>query len=192
MSEDNSEVESSMENPWTTIRMDTVYDNPWIRVDESQVIHPRGEPGIYGVVHFKNRAIGIIPVDEHGFTWLVGQFRYALGTYEWEIPEGGCPTEESPSEAAVRELEEETGLIAGSMEILFDNLALSNSVTDERATIFVATDLQLGKMSPDPTEELRTWRLPLEDAIAMVHSGQITDSVSVIALLGIERRFVRS
>lgn len=188
MKEEINEHASATRNPWKTLRTVTVYDNPWIKVDESQVIHPGGGQGIYGVVHFKNRAIGVVPIDEHGFTWLVGQFRYALGTYEWEIPEGGCPPGESASAAALRELEEETGLVAAKLEILFDNLSLSNSVSDERATIFVATNLSLGKPSPEPSEELRTRRLPLDEAIGMVRSGEITDSVSVIALLELGHR----
>ena len=179
------------ENPWITHSTRTVYENPWIRVSESQVTNPSGGPGIYGVVHFRNRAIGVLPIDDEGHTWLVGQYRYTLGTYEWEIPEGGCPDGESALDAAKRELREETGLIATHYRVLLDDLALSNSVSDERATIFVATGLTQAEAEPEETEDLRLRRLPLGEAIAMVRRGEITDSISVIALLAMaveERR----
>jgi len=175
-------------SPWITHRTRTVYDNPWIQVTESDVTNPGGGDGIYGVVHFKNRAIGIVPIDEEGHTWLVGQYRYTLGSYEWEIPEGGCPDGETPLAAAKRELAEETGLVAKNYEVLLDNIALSNSVSDERATIFLARDLTMTQSAPEETEDLKLRRLPLETAIAMVESGEITDSVSVMALLKLASR----
>lgn len=170
-------------NPWTTHQTEVVYDNPWIRVSESQVTHPSGNPGIYGVVHFKNHAVGVVPIDDEGYTWLVGQYRYPLDTYEWEIPEGGCPPGESPAEAAARELEEETGLHAGRIDVLFENISLSNSVSDERASIFVARDLTQKEAQPEESEELQVRRLPLAEAIEMVQTGVITDAVSVMAFL---------
>jgi 8-oxo-dGTP pyrophosphatase MutT (NUDIX family) len=175
-------------NPWTTLSTREVYRNPWIAVSESAVRNPQGGPGIYGVVHFQNRAIGVVPIDEEGCTWLVGQFRYALGTYEWEIPEGGCPLGEAPLAAAHRELLEETGLRAERMELLLDNIALSNSVTDERGTLYVARNLTMGESAPEETEDLRLRRLPLSEAIKMVKKGAITDSLSVIALLCLANR----
>lgn len=174
------------ESPWTTHRTRITYDNPWISVSESDVTNPGGGEGIYGVVHFKTRAIGVVPLDEEGNTWLVGQYRYALSSYEWEIIEGGCPQGEEPVEAALRELKEETGLVAETCEVLMDNLALSNSVTDERATIFVASGLTQTEASPEECEKLEVRKLPLAEAIAMVHKGIITDSVSVIALLKLD------
>ncbi len=170
-------------NPWTTHQTKVVYENPWMQVSESEVTHPGGSPGIYGVVHFKNHAVGVVPIDEEGYTWIVGQFRYPLNTYEWEIPEGGCPENESPEETAARELEEETGLRAENYEVLLANISLSNSVTDERATVFVARGLSQHDASPEDSEELTIRRLPLSRAIEMVHEGAITDAVSVMALL---------
>lgn len=171
------------DNPWITHSTEVRYDNPWIRVTESEVTHPGGTDGIYGVVHFKNHAVGVIPVDEEEHTWLVGQFRYALGTYEWEIPEGGCPGGESPAETAARELEEETGLRAREISPLLENLSLSNSVTDERASVFLARGLSRHRATPEDSEELKLRRLPLSEAIEMAKTGTITDAVSVIALL---------
>jgi 8-oxo-dGTP pyrophosphatase MutT (NUDIX family) len=173
------------ENPWITHSTRIVYENPWIRVTESEVTNPSGGRGIYGVVHYHNRAIGVLPIDEEGQTWLVGQYRYTLDTYEWEIPEGGCPAGETPLEAAKRELREETGLVATDYRLLLDDLALSNSVSDERATIFVATGLTQAAADPEETEDLRVRRLPLSEAIDMVRRGEITDSISVIALLAL-------
>lgn len=170
-------------NPWITHQTKQVYENPWIRVSESEVTHPAGSPGIYGVVHFKNHAVGVVPIDDEGYTWLVGQYRYPLGTYEWEIPEGGCPAGESPAETALRELAEETGLHAETVIPLFENLSLSNSVTDERASIYVARGLTQRGSTPEDSEQLQVRRLPLSEAIEMVQKGAITDAVSVMALL---------
>jgi len=173
-------------SPWTTHRTRIVYDNPWLSVSESDVTNPGGGEGIYGVVHYKTRAIGVVPIDDEDNTWLVGQYRYAMSTFEWEIPEGGCPPDEEPVDAALRELKEETGLIAAKCDVLLDNLALSNSVTDERCTIFIATELTPGDASPEESEELSIRKLPLSKAIEMVHKGAITDSVSVMALLKLD------
>ena len=131
-------------NPWKTKSQRAVYDNPWISVREDQVIQPNGSPGIYGVVHFKNKAIGILSIDHDGYIYLVGQFRYPLNEYSWEIPEGGCPEDENPLEAAKRELLEETGLSAGQWQEL-GRAHLSNSVSDEEAIFFLATDLVQGE-----------------------------------------------
>src|SRR5581483_10744137 len=115
-------------NPWTALSGRLVYENPWIALREDQVVRPDGKPGIYGVVHFKSRAIGVLPVDDRGRIWLVGQYRYTLNRYSWEIPEGGGTFDESPEEAARRELREETGLVAGRLELVLTS-HLSNSVS---------------------------------------------------------------
>ncbi len=171
-----------MKNPWQTRSSVIAYDNPWLQLQHNEVINPSGGEGIYGVVHFKNLAVGIIPIDEHGYTYLVGQFRYALEAYSWEIPEGGCPIGSDPLETAKRELSEETGLIASDWKLI-QTTHLSNSVTDEIGFIYTAKDLQQGKSHPEETEELAVRYLPLAEAISMAMSGQITDSLSVMGLL---------
>ncbi|MGA0369769.1 MAG: NUDIX domain-containing protein [Kiritimatiellia bacterium] len=176
-------------NPWRTHNSREAYDNPWIRVTEHQVTHPDGSPGIYGVVHMKNVATGVVPVDEEGFTWLVGQWRYCLEAYSWEIPEGGGDLQQDSLSAAKRELREETGLTARRWEFL-QEIHTSNSVTDEVAHIFLALDIEeAGEPCPDPSEELQLRRLPLAEAVEMVKRGEITDAVSVVGLLRAESWF---
>lgn len=167
---------------WQTHTSDVRYDNPWINVTHRKVSAPTGKQGIYGVVHFKNTAIGVVPIDADGYTWLVGQHRYTLNQYEWEIPEGGAPPGESALAAAQRELREETGIVARRWTSLL-RLHTSNSVTDEVARIFVAQDLSHGDTAPDDTEILQVRRVPLEHAINMALDGSITDSLSMAALL---------
>ena len=170
-------------NPWQTISSETKYDNPWIEVVEHQVINPGGGEGIYGKVHFKNKAIGIIPIDEEGNTWLVGQHRFTLDEFSWEIPEGGAPIGEDILEAAKRELKEETGIEAKNWE-LFMTMHTSNSVTDELAHLYLAKDLKLGSANLEETEsDLKVKKLPLKEAIQMALDGKITDSMSVAGLL---------
>ncbi|MHA4893508.1 NUDIX domain-containing protein [Pedobacter sp. PWIIR3] len=169
-------------NPWTTLRSDHIYDNNWINVHEHQVINPSGGKGIYGVVHFKNVAIGILPLDEQNNTWLVGQYRYPLNAYSWEIPEGGGPLGIDPLEGAQRELIEETGLTATDWKEI-QRMHLSNSVSDELAVIYVARGLSQGTAAPEETEQLMICKVPFEDAYQMVLSGAITDSMSVAAIL---------
>lgn len=170
------------QNPWITLEREDKYDNPWINVCEHQVINPAGGRGIYGVVTFKNEAVGVIPVDEEGYTWLVGQWRYALGEYSWEIPEGGSPLGEDPLSCARRELKEETGLVAEEYYALL-TLHPSNSVCNEIAYLFVAKGLRQEAPAHEDTEDITIRRLPLDDAIAMALSGEITDSLSVAGLL---------
>ena len=168
------------ENPWQTVSSKQVYDNPWITLREDQVIRPDGEPGIYGVVHYKNIAVGVLPIeDDH--TYLVGQYRYPLERYSWEIPEGGCPEGEEPLRAAQRELREETGFEARRWQMLGEAY-LSNSVADEYAVWFLATGLVPGERRPEGTEKLSVRRLPLREALAMALDGEITDALSLVAI----------
>ena len=175
-------------NPWKILSGEEKYDNPWINVTEYQVINPGGGAGVYGKIHFKNRAVGVVPIDHEGNTWLVGQHRFTLGAYSWEIPEGGAPGEESVLECAKRELREETGLTATKWNLL-TTLHTSNSVTDEKGWIFLAEDLSEGLSELEESEaDLQVMKLPLAQAVEMVLSGKITDSMSIIGLLMVERR----
>jgi ADP-ribose pyrophosphatase len=170
------------ENPWQTLSSREIYDNPWINLTEHQVINPGGGKGIYGQVHFKNLAIGIVVLDEEDHTWLVGQYRFPLNQYSWEIPAGGCPLNSDPVETARRELLEETGMTARNL-IEIQRMHLSNSVSDELAIIYLARDLSQGTAEPEETEQLQLQKMHFEEAFQMVLNGQITDSLSVAALL---------
>lgn len=174
-------------NPWTTKGARQVYENPWIRVREDEVVQPDGKPGIYGVVQFRNKAVGVIPIDDEGYTYLVGQYRYPLNVYSWEIPEGGCPEGENPLEAGKRELLEETGLIAEKWELLCKS-HLSNSATDEEATLYLAEGLKQGIAQPEGTERLSLRRVPFVKALDMVTNGEITDAMSMLAILLLARK----
>ncbi len=176
-----------MSNPWSTLSSREVYANKWIQVAEHQVVNPAGGHGIYGKVHFKNKAIGIVARDENNNTWLVGQWRYTLNEWSWEIPEGGGPLHDDPLQSAKRELKEETGLIANRW-MLIQRVHLSNSVSDEEGFIFLAEDLTHGESEFEETEaDMKIWKLPLNDALTMVLDGKITDSLSVMAILKVAR-----
>lgn len=175
------------ENPWQTLSGKLIYDNPWIQVNEYDVINPKGGKGIYGKVSFKGLAIGIIPIDDEGNTWLVGQYRYTLNEYSWEIPMGGVPFDENMEEGALRELREETGLIAKRLEYL-SKIHTSNSVTDEVGHVYVARELTEGVTEFDETEDLEVRKLPFREALDMVLDNKITDSLSVAGILRYARQ----
>ncbi len=172
-------------NPWTVLAEKPVYDNPWIQVTEYDVLNPSGGKGIYGKVHFKNLAIGILPVDENGNTWLVGQYRFTINQYSWEIPEGGGVIGVDPLASAKRELLEETGLVAREWTVLM-NLHLSNSVSDEYGIIYLAGDLQQQAAAPEETEQLIVKKIPFEELYRMVEDGAITDSLTIAAVLKVK------
>jgi 8-oxo-dGTP pyrophosphatase MutT (NUDIX family) len=171
---------------WQRKSSELIYENPWIALYHEEVVTPAGTDGIYGVVHFKNTAVGVVPIDEDNNTWLVRQTRYALNQYTWEIPEGGCPRNEDTLTAAKRELQEEVGLAAAQWEKLMD-LQLSNSVTDETGIVYLARQLSPTSQALDVTEDIEVRKLSLEGAIAMVERGEITDAISVAALLKLAR-----
>ncbi|QCK16511.1 DNA mismatch repair protein MutT [Mangrovivirga cuniculi] len=171
-----------MYNPWKTLDGREVYENPWIKVVEYNVLTPNGSKGIYGKVSFKNKALGIIPVDEEGNTWLVGQYRYTLDEYCWEIPMGGGPNELDHLESAKRELKEETGLVASDWKNIM-RIHTSNSVTDEEGFVYLATGLTQKDPEPEETEVLNVKKLPLKEAVEWVMEGKITDAISVAGLL---------
>jgi len=140
-------ITMSVQKPWQTHSIETVYDNNWITVSHRDVTAPTGKPAIYGLVHFKSLAVGIIPIDAEGYTWLVGQHRYTLDRYSWEIPEGGGARDEDPVIAAQRELREETGISANNWTKILE-LYTSNSVTDEFAVSYIAQDRAHSNKAP--------------------------------------------
>lgn len=175
-------------NPWKVVGKKEIYDNRWIRLTHHDVLTPSGDPGIYGVVHYKNWAVGVVPVDGEACTYLVGQYRFALDCYSWEIPEGGGTIGVDPLLSAQRELQEETGLAAARWLKLLD-CDLSNSVSDERAIAYVAWELTSGAASPEPTEQLEIRRVPLRTAFDMVASGEIRDALSILTLQALQLRW---
>ena len=178
-------MKKETENPWKTISSQKIYENPWISLTEHQVINPGGGEGIYGQVHFKNLAIGVIVLDDEQNTWLVGQYRFPLNQYSWEIPAGGCPLNSDPLETAKRELQEETGITAGSWAGI-QRMHLSNSVSDELAIIYFARSLSFGTAEPEETEQLQLRKIPFNQAYNLVLEGEITDSLSVAAILKVK------
>ena len=172
------------ENPWQITAEKVIYDNPWIGLTEYQVINPSGNPGIYGKVHFKNFTIGVIPLDAEMNTYLVGQYRFALNQYSWEIPEGGGVLGIDPLDSAKRELLEETGLKASQWTEI-QRMHLSNSVSDELCIIYLARDLQQFEAEPEDTEQLVIKKLPFDEVYRMVCNDEISDSVTVAAVLKI-------
>ena len=172
-------------NPWKVLSSHEKYDNNWINVTEHEVINPGGGKGIYGKVHFKHLAIGIVVLDEELNTWLVGQYRFPLDQYSWEIPEGGGSLDTDPLESAKRELLEETGIIANNW-MLIQKMHLSNSVSDEVAIIYLARDLQQSKSNPEETEQLQLRKMPFKQVYEMVLSGEIMDSMSVAGILKVK------
>lgn len=171
----------SENNPWQVLAEKPVYDNKWINVTEYDVINPNGGKGIYGKVHFKNIAIGIVVLDEALNTYLVGQYRFAINEYSWEIPEGGGPLAADPLDSAKRELLEETGLVAHDWTVIL-KMHLSNSVSDEHSIIYLARNLEHHTAMPEETEQLVVKKIPFEEACEMVEQGKITDAMSVAAI----------
>lgn len=177
---------NTTENPWQTLNSAVRYENPWLSIRHEDVVTPAGTPGIYGVVSFKNKAVGVVPIDAEGYTYLVGQYRYPLNEYSWEIPEGGSPVGTDPLESARRELREETGLVAQRWTKIA-RIHTSNSATDEEGFLYIAEELEQGDHEPEDTEQLHVRRLPLVEAVEMAMRNEITDALSVSALLIVAR-----
>ncbi len=169
------------QNPWQIISRENKYENPWIKVVEYNVINPGGGKGIYGKVYFKNTAIGIVPLDEEGYTWLIGQYRFPIDAYSWEIPEGGGDIHSDPLASAQRELLEEAGIKAKQWDKVL-HMHLSNSVTNETCVVYLARGLSFHEAAPEESEQLVIKKLPFKKVFDMVISGEITDAVSVAAI----------
>lgn len=174
--------------PWVRHHRRVAYQNAWITVYHDEVTRPDGRPGIYGVVHFANVAVGVVAIDDRDRIALVGQHRYPFDALSWEIPEGGSPHAEDPLEGARRELLEETGLTARTWREI-GRYQLSNSVSDEAAVVYLATDLEQGTAQPEGSEQLDFRWSPFDEVMAMVESGEISDALSVLPLqaLALER-----
>ncbi len=168
--------------PWTRLTDNIAYENPWIAVHHQEVLNPNGNPGIYGKIHFKNLAIGILVLDEQYNTYIVGQHRYPLNEYSWEIPEGGGALGVDPIDSAKRELLEECGLIAQQWYKILE-MHLSNSVSDEFGIVYIAQQLTQVEAEPEDTEQLVVKKIPFEDLYQMVNNGEISDSLTVAAVL---------
>ena len=171
---------------WKTLDSRIVYENPWFTLREDEVINPGGGRNTYGHIQFRKKAIAIVPIDKDGHTWIVGQDRYTLGEYSWEVPMGASEPGEAPLDTAHRELREETGLTASEITHVM-RLHTSNSVTDEEGFVFVATGLSEGETEFDEMEVLDVRRVPLADVVAMIERGEMTDAISVAAILRIAR-----
>ena len=170
--------------PWRRRSRRVAYRNPWLTVYHDEVTRPDGQPGLYGIVHYENVAVGVVAIDAQDRVALVGQHRYPFDQHSWEIPEGGSPRHEDPLDGARRELLEETGLSARTWREV-GRYQLSNSVTDETAVVFLATDLVQGEARPEGTEQLTIRWLPFDEVVAMVSAGEIVDALSVLPLQAI-------
>ncbi|MEL6569404.1 MAG: NUDIX hydrolase [Pseudomonadota bacterium] len=168
--------------PWRIRSCEVRYDNPWVTLEHNDVVHPDGSDGIYGVVRFKNVAVGVLPIFEDGTVPLVGQHRFPLGRFSWELPEGGGPLDVPPLEAAKRELIEETGFKADNWAPLID-FDVSNSVTDEVAACFLAWGLTPGPAAPEPSEVLSHRRVTFSDLVSGCLNGDITDGLTMVMAL---------
>lgn len=178
------------ENPWITVSKKVVYENKWITVEEHDVITPSGTNGIYGVVRPKDIAIAILPLDEDNNTWIVGQYRYTLDSYEWELIEGGCSKNEIPIEAAKRELKEEAGIIASDFELVLE-MQLSNSKSDEKSYSYIAKGLSFTTSEPEETEQIQVKKIAFSDLVNMCLNGTIKDALTIATVLAIDKKINR-
>lgn len=169
-------------NPWKTLKSEKIYDSPWIGLTKHDILNPNGNPGTYSVINFKNMALGILVLDKDYNTWIVGQYRYPINQYSWEIPEGGGEWDIEPLESAKRELLEETGITANKWTKILE-MHLSNSASDEFCILYIAQDLSFGEAQPEDTEQLEVKKLHFNELYKMVENGEIKDSLTIAATL---------
>ncbi len=169
-------------HPWQAGAAECVHDNPWFAADVYAGVAPTGAKAAYYALRYKNAATGVIPLHGDGTITLVGQWRFPSGTYSWELPEGGAPLSEPAIEGARRELQEEAGLTAATLELIL-TFQLSNASSDETAFIYLATGLGAAEMERDATEALTLARVPFREALRAAVEGRIKDSLTVAGLL---------
>ena len=169
-------------DPWIVKRIERPFENDWFAIDAHHVVHPGGRDGTYSVIRVRRLAVGVLPIEPEGRVHLVGQWRFPLKRYSWEIPEGGGEPDEDADACARRELAEETGLSATTLVKILE-MDLSNSLTDERAVLYLATGLEAGLAQPEDTEVLRRLTAPFGEVLARVCDGRIRDALTVAAVL---------
>lgn len=169
-------------DPWTVKSVARTFENAWFVLDRHEVIRPDGADGEYTIIRPHRLAVGVLPIEPDGGVHLVGQWRFPLKRYSWEIPEGGAEPGEPALACAKRELEEEAGLKAAIWTPILE-MDMSNSLTDERAVIFLASELSAGVHNPEPVEVLKHRRAHFQEVLTRVESGYIRDAMTVAAVL---------
>lgn len=177
------------EVPWRTLSSRQVYRNPWIRIDEDQVEMPDGRTTLYGVVRC-GECVGVLPFLAPDTVILIRQYRYVARGVYWEMPTGGVHPGETLEAAAQRELAEEIGYTAGRLVPLV-SYHTSKSVVDETAHLYWAEALSPAPTPPDDTEFIEVRPVPFAEALRMVETGEIKDSMTVIAMLHAARQWGR-
>jgi len=179
---DDNVPKDQKNGPWTVHSSQIKFENPWLQIESNDITHPDGTPGTYGVVRYAHLACGVLPIDDEGYTWLVGQHRFPFDQYSWELPEGGGKRGVDPWQSTLRELEEETGWSAAH-SLPLGQWQLSNSVSDEVAYGYLAWGLSFIGASPEPSEELTVKRVPFSELVSLVRSGKINDAFTHLMVM---------
>lgn len=167
---------------WRDAGSSVMFENPWMRLTRHEATAPTGLQADYVVMRPQNMSVGVLPIHEDGTITLVGQQRFALMNWSWEMPEGGAPFNEDPLEGAKRELAEEAGLEAVVWHPAL-KVEMTNSITDERAMAWLAWGLTPVPIAPDPTEIIRVARVPFGDLLRNVGNGAVRDMFTVATVL---------
>jgi 8-oxo-dGTP pyrophosphatase MutT (NUDIX family) len=176
-------------NPWVVTAQKRGFENDWFVIDEHEAINPAGKPARYDVIRPRRLAVGVVPLEADGSVHLIGQWRFPLKRYSWEIPEGGAEFGEDAESGVRRELAEEAGVSAGRLVKILE-MDLSNSLTDESCVLFLATDLSPAAGEPDDVEVLRRRTAPFGEVLARIQDGRIRDSLTVAAMLRVHHMAV--